>query len=142
MSFRQTLTFKDAFNGKTTRTFYLSAADYTTARADADSNLTAIQAISLGGVIKDELTERTDVAGVPGAEANIDVDATFNWDLGAGKTSSTQLPMPVYSIINSDRTVDVTNVNVVAWTDGYTSGNILVSDGEVVQSVIGGTLDK
>ena len=140
--FLQTLTFLDAYNTKTSRSYHITAADFAAARLIATNNLTTIQAIVLGAVIKETLAEQNFIGGVPGAGANVDTGATFTWDMGSGKTASTNLPMPVPAIINVDRSINLADANVLAWTANYTDGDILVSDGEVVQSVIHGELDK
>lgn len=140
--YRQSLSFKDSYGRATSRSYTITAADVAAALVIAAVNLAAVQGLTVGGVVKEEFTTVTEIAGVAGAGSNVDTGATFQFLLGGTKQASISFPMIDPSVINADATVDLTAGTVVAWLAQYTNGEILVSDGEVVVSTKSGTLDK
>jgi len=140
--FLYTMTFYDAFAGVATRSYHITALDFIAARVVADAQLAAGAALSTAGIQKDSLAEITSIAGVVGASSNIDEGITFQYNIGGGKRASISFPAPLTTVVNSDRSVDLSNPLVTAWNAQYLAGNILVSDGEGVVSVVKGQLDK
>lgn len=136
------LTVNDAFSGVATRTYNLVAADYASARIIADAVLAAAQNLSTAAVVKESLAEVDPIVAVPGGTSNVDEGLTWQFNLGGGKTASINFPSPVLSVVNSDRSVDLADPLVVALLTQYESGNITVSDGELVVSTLKGTLDR
>lgn len=142
MSWIYTVSEQDAYNGKAARTFTLVAADYATARGIADNILAAFQNLSNAAVYEGKLSEVDTILSVADANSNIDEGITWQFNTGGSSTASINFPSPVKSVVNSDRSVDLADPLVAALLTIYTDGHITVSDGELVQFVIGGTLDK
>ena len=142
MSWLLSYTFQDPFNGVATRTYSLVAADYLAATTIAAAVLAAVQGWTDLAVVKQSLSEVTDIVASPGGNSNVDRGATMQFDLGASKTASINFPSPLVATINSDRSVDLANGLVAAWLAPFTAGDITVSDGELVVGTIKGTLDK
>lgn len=140
--FIYSLTFLDAYTRKTTRTYELVATAYVDARAAADALLVDVQALTLGGVIRDQLSEVEDIATAPGAGSNVDVGVTIQMSLGGSKVASINFPMPIAAAINSDSSLNLTQTQVANFLANFTGGDVLVSDGEAVVSVLKGKLDK
>jgi len=142
MFYLYSLTFNDGFAGVATRTYAINAATFVAARLVADNILSAAQNLTTAWVVKELLTEGDAVAGAAGATSNVDEGLTWQFDLGGGKRASINFPSPVLSVVNTDRSVDLLDPLVVALLDIYTNGDIFVSDGELVLSVIKGQLDR
>lgn len=140
--YRQSLSFKDAYGRATSRSYIITAVDFIAGKVIAAANLVAVQNLCNGGVVKEEFTETTIIAGVPGAGSNVDVGATFQFLLGGTKQASINFPMIIASVVDPDATIDLLDPAVAAWLLQYTNGDILVSDGETVVSTKSGTLDK
>ncbi|MCK5643001.1 MAG: hypothetical protein KAJ19_19495 [Gammaproteobacteria bacterium] len=136
------MTFNDDFSGVVTRSYHIIAADFIAARVISDAMLLAATNLSTAGIQKDSLAEQGLPAVAAGAGSNIDVGATFQYDIGGGKRASLNFPAPLTSVINPDRSVDLADGLVVAWHAQFVAGNVLISDGEGVISVLRGTLDK
>jgi hypothetical protein len=141
-SYRYSLTFNDPFAGVSTRSYSLVAITFTAARLIADTVLAAVQGWTDLAVVKEELVESDAIVAVAGANSNVDRGATMQFDTGGGTTASINFPSPLVSTINPDRSVDLANGLVAAWTAPYLAGDITVSDGELVLAVIKGTLDR
>lgn len=142
MSWFYGLTFNDPFSGVSTRSYELVAADFAAARLIADTVLLASTNLSTAGIVEERLTEKITLAGVAGGTSNVDEGLTFQFDLGGPKRASINFPSPVLTVVNSDRSVDLDNALVIAWTAPFLAGDILISDGEVVADIIKGQLDR
>lgn len=142
MGWKYSLSLRDNFNGIASRSFDIVAADYAAARVVADAILAASGNLSDAAISEERLTEVLPVASVAGPTSNVDVGITWSFDLGAGKTAAINFPSPVLTVVNPDRSVDLTDPLVVALMTLYENGSILVSDGEAVAGVIGGKLDR
>lgn len=140
--FSYSVTLLDPFAGKATRTYAVVAATFTAARVITDAFLLAIQNWTDLAVVEERLTEIDPIAAAAGANSNIDRGATMQFDLGAGKTASLNFPSPLVSTINPDRSVDLADPLVSAWTAPFIAGDLTLSDGDVAIGVIKGTLDK
>lgn len=140
--FRYTLTFVDYYQRPSTRTFYTTVADYATARAAADALLVDAQALSTAHIVKDELTEVSDIAGAAAASSNVDEGLTLQYNLGGVKRASQNIPSPVKTIFLADGSADTGNVLITAWTANFLTGGWTISDGETPVSVLKGALDR
>lgn len=142
MGFRFSITFKDLFNGTISRTFALASATQIDADTISAATLSAVQGLTDLAVVKTELVQFTNIVATAGANANIDRGMTSQFGLGGPKQASINFPSPVISVVNSDRTINQADGLVSALMALYLSGDLLVSDGEVVVDVLGAVLDK
>lgn len=132
----------DAFNGPFNKRFQVSAIDYPTALSDAAAMITDLQALILGGITKYTVATVVNVGESPAAGANRDEGLTFSMDLGNGKSAALKVPAPDKSVVNSDRTVDLSNALVSDFLDNWIGGPFLISDGETAVAAIKGVLDS
>lgn len=132
----------DAFNGKFQKRFQVSSLDYPTAISDAAAMITDFEALCAGAVLKYTVATVIEEGETPAAGANRDEGLTFNLDLGSGKEATLKMPAPVTSVVNSDRSVDLTNALVSDWLDNWIAGPFLISDGESASGVNSGVLDS
>lgn len=139
-------------HGRRTRKQY-QTIDYAGVDAGADflSALAAAQALSTSLAVLSELAilalsiryEETVVDGVTSG-ANKDEGATLTVSkVGTTKRATMKVPGPQAGVRNADGSIDVTAVAVTDFIAHFqTGGDFLISDGEVVDDVILGKLDK
>ncbi len=139
------VTLQDDHERTTTKRFKVfDAIDYAGALALAALFATDLAAISQCGIVKYTLATEVSVGGAITAEANLDAGATFSLFIGGvpGKKGTNKVPAPVAAIIGAAGVIDMTDVLVVDYAANFTSGFVLVSDGETVDSFISGKLDR
>ena len=132
----------DAFGRNKTKRFQLEEVDYATAMASATGFVQDLLDVSLMGMTSFSLA--TKVANISAAEAgaNVDVGATITALKADGDKAPLKIPHPLPAAINPDGTIDLTETAMAAFLANYTSGNVLISDGETVTSFLSGKLDK
>lgn len=127
---------------RTRRRYELDVVDYAGAVARAGTLVTALAAITECNILNYTISNIVPFADAVTAGANIDAGVTLSWDLGAGKQAASQVPSPEAAILDGYGNVDLTNAAVLAFESEYTSGEVLISDGETALDLLAGKLDK
>lgn len=142
--FLLSIQMQDAWGDKrrTTKRFTLDVLDWAAAGIRAGTFLTAWSNITGLDVLKYTLGQETPYTDTVTAEANMDAGATISCDLGGGKRAALKIPAPEVTILNADGSVDLTDALVTALESEYLSGDVTISDGEVVLDFLSGKLDK
>lgn len=136
------VSIRDAFSGKTTRNYQVDALDYPTALSNAAAMVASLEAYIGAGVLKYSVSTVTFENETPAAGSNIDEGASFQMDLGSGKTATLKIPSPDTSSVNADRSIDLTDALVSALLAHWENGPFLISDGETAVGTLGGKLDR
>lgn len=141
--FDVTLICKDAYQRKTRRSFQFDDLDITAAQVNVGLWVTAYQAVTKLQVIESRLTDVQTYAGAPEATANVDEGATFRLALDTpNKYASVKVPGIKDAARLPNGTIDMADADIVNWAAFYTSGLVTASDGETVDAVESGILDK
>lgn len=144
-----TVTMADSRGRLTRRTFEIvtkpTLVDYTTL---ATAFIADLQAVTDLGVIRCDLMLDAFVPGFAATDpSNVDVGATFSGYIydGNGKKASLKIPGIKNAKVAGDGTVPLVDADVADllnyWVDA-TPYELLISDGEHIDSWIRGTLDK
>jgi len=132
-------------SNRVTRKTYISQdlTDFPAAITAAAALVTDLKAISEGECLSQTLSQRSVLSDSAEAGANVDEGATFVLRKADNYNASHKVPMPLAAIRNTDGTIDITAATVTDYFDNFMSaGDWTVSDGEVITSLLGGTLDK
>jgi hypothetical protein len=140
--FDSVMTLQDSYGRATTRSFTFNAADFAAAQTAFGTFVTNYAAITGLEVIKYRIGAEVTVADSADAGSNVDTGVTFSMQLADGGKGTVKVPGPLADYLVAGGAVDLADVAVAAFLAHFTSGEFLVSDGEVVTSVIKGTLDK
>jgi len=142
MSYKLTLSMVDYYGRTTTRSFQVDAVDFAAAQAVVAAFVPDYEAVTELWVQKSRLVDEVTYTGTVLENANKDEGMTLSVELATpGKKASIQVPGPDRSIRNLDGTIDLTETIMVDFMAHFTGGSILVSDGEVVDAFLKGTLD-
>lgn len=145
MKFGLTMIFLDGYSRKTSRSYEIEAIDHATALADAASFVAATAPMTRCGIVKWRLWQDVDYATAVVPGANKAAGLTMVWELspaGSEKLAPTKLPAPFEAHFDSNGNLDLADAAVLAYAAQMTSGNVLISDGEVAVELKKGTLDK
>lgn len=145
MDFLLGITVKDAYQRKTARSFTITGIDFVTALASAAAFVVDYEALSEGNVVEYRLAQVVPNTDSAVAGASVDAGVTFSVSISGipNKTAAVKVPMPDPSIFIANKPdVDMTDALVTAFEGHFTSGVVLVSDGEVVADFLSGKLDK
>lgn len=146
MGFLGVLTIRDAYNRLTKKTVEVSATSYESAvtsltgYAEALDNIIGGQIISIS--ISNKLSVPSTLKSTPLAGSNVDEGVTYFVVTQNGKRATIKTPTPLTVYLNQYGYVDLTNDDVESFLGKYTSGLTTVSDGEIVEQVIKGVIDK
>lgn len=135
----------DGHERNTTKKFKVfDAIDYVGALALAALFITDLEAVTGCGVVDYSLATKVPVGSAFTAGANLDAGATFSLFIGGvpGKKGTNKVPAPVEAILGPAGSIDMTDVIVTNYAANFTSGFVLVSDGETVDSFESGKLDR
>ena len=139
-----TLELQDA-QGRRGRKRYLTQSgtvDHVAAVTAAVSLAVDFTALSELEILAHTVSLRTIYADSPVAGANIDEGATFSLNKTDNYKASHKIPGPVAAVRNTDGTIDITNALVTDYFDNFlVTGDFTVSDGEIIDGILGGTLD-
>ena len=141
-TFAMALTYVDAYQRRGTKRYELDTLDFAAALARAGTLSTALANLMEGEILKYTVGQEIDYTDTVDAGANRDEGITISADLGAGKTAAIKVPTPVNTVLNPDGTIDLTDGLITAFETEYLSGEVLVSDGEIVLDFLSGKLDK
>lgn len=119
-----------------------------TVLADAQADVTAFLALldpctdlEVASVTYSFRDSTQQIAGVAGS--NRDIGATFEGLNQDGETVILKIPGFPAAKVGAQRAIDLTDLDVAAMLADYeTAGNFYLSDGEIVDSWVKGTLDK
>ncbi len=139
------ITVKDYYKRKTARSFLITGIDFVTALANAAAFITDYEAITEGNVIEYRLAEVVPNSDSVVVGASVDAGVTFSVSISGipNKTAAVKVPMPEPAIFQLESPmVNLANALVTAFESHFTSGVVLVSDGEVVGDFLSGKLDK
>ncbi len=137
-------TLEDAYNRKSTRQVEIEAVDYTTARAAGSAFLTDLAALTEAKILKSSVGQIVPYTDTVDAGANMDAGVTFVWEIGGvpGKLGNTKVPAPVLTIFDVNGNADLTDAIVTAYAANFLGGDIVISDGEAVDALKSGKLDR
>lgn len=142
MEFILTVFLRDAYKRRTRKRYQLEVVDHAQALVRAASLVDAISAAVGSEVLKYTVAQEVAYTDTVEVGANVDEGVTFSADLGAGKTAAIKLPSPIAGYINGDGTINMTHSAITDFESEFLSGEVLVSDGEVVLDLVSGKLDK
>lgn len=141
-NFPVTYTLQDDYGRTTTRSFTIVAATFADAITALGTFTTDYAAITELEIVKYKASQEVTVSDSAVADSNVDTGVTFSMQLADGGKGTVKVPGPDPAYLVAGGAVDLANANVAAFLAHFTSGEFLISDGEVVTSVIKGTLDK
>jgi hypothetical protein len=140
--FQATVKLQDAFDRRTTKRFEGDFADFATAQAAIIALVFDLDALSDAQVVAYSVGQKSDYAGSLVAGANLDSGITLSVMKTDSEKAVLKVPAPDLAVVNADGTVDITNAEVVAYVDNWITGTWYVSDGEEVDSLLSGKLDR
>lgn len=121
-----------------------AGADFLSAIAAAQALQADLSALSEAEVLSFQISYNEQVADAVVGSANVDEGATLTVSkVGVSNRATMKVPAPIQGVRNGDGTIDVAAVEVTNFIANFQSaGDFLISDGEVVDAVISGKLDK
>lgn len=139
-----TYTLRDAFDRLSTRGAEITALDFPAAQAVQATLMTAVGNLTEAQILKTSLAEILPYTDSVTAGANIDAGLTVVWEIGGvpGKKGNTRIPAPDLSLFDANGVLDLADARVTAYAAPYLAGDILISDGEVVDAILSGRLDR
>lgn len=141
-NFPVTYTLQDDYGRVTTRSYLFVATDFAALITALGTFTTDLAAITELEILKYKASQEVTVSDAAVAGANVDTGVTFSMQLADSGKGTVKVPGPLPSYITGGGAVDLSDAAVAAFLAHFTSGEVLISDGEVVTSVIKGTLDK
>lgn len=146
MAFEVTFHWIDGLKGKRFTRLHNTNALIADVLLDITTIAALYDAVMLGGLKKVTISQHsTAEASAPEAGANADENASIQVNGADGYVYDFDLPMPDLAVINTDRSVDVTNAGIIALFAAFGAGDVWrinLRNPTAIASVIGGTLDK
>ncbi len=140
--YQMSVSYQDAFERRGTKRYELDAIDHPTAVTNALALADALAGIMLADILSYSVGLDVIYADSVVAGANKDTGVTISVDLGGGKRASLKIPTPLLTLINPDGTLDMADALITTLETLFTSGKVLISDGETALDFINGKLDK
>jgi hypothetical protein len=143
MTIVATVSLIDSLNTQVTKRFECEAATLAIAAVDLNLLITDLEAISELGVVSITYSEK-DVAEAssPAALSSVDMGATFRVRVADGGIASHKVPGFPIAKVDTNRNIDVTDADVVAYFDNFLdAGAFTLSDGEVITEILSGKYD-
>jgi len=139
-----TLVFRDAKNRDKRKVVELVTLDPATSETVGAAVAAAFQAVTKCAVVKYVVSGVNEVAASPAAGSNVDAGMTATVQLaGRDKKAVLRWPDPTEAVQQADGSLLLTDLDVIALEDLFQSGGgALLSDGELIDSIITGKLDK
>jgi hypothetical protein len=139
-----TLVFRDSKGRDKRKIVEMVTNDPATSETAAASIAAAFQAVTKGAIVKYTVSGENVVAATPDAGSNVDAGMTATCQLaGRDKKAVLRWPMPTEAILQSDGSLLLTDTDVLAIEDLFQSGGVAkLSDGELIDSILTGKLDK
>jgi maleate cis-trans isomerase len=140
--FQATITLQDAYDRRTTKRFEGSFLDFAAAQTALVLLVADIDGLSDAEVIGYSAGQKSDYSGSLVAGANLDAGITLSVQKTDNEKAVLKVPAPAAAVINADGTVDVTNALVTDYVDNWITGTWYISDGDEVDSLLSGKLDR
>lgn len=143
MSIVATVVLQDSLNTQVTKRFECEATTLAQAAIDMNLLITDLEAITDLGVVSITYSEKDITeASAPAANSSVDAGATFRVRLDNGKVAAHKVPGFPIAKVSTDRNIDVTDADVVAYFDNFlAAGNFTLSEGNVVTAILSGKFD-
>jgi len=145
MAIVATVTLKDDHGRLTTKRIETTETLIANAKTAMGLWAAAMVLISDMGVVRISYTDTDDgEAYAQTAGANLDVGGTFRLELEDGAFAPHKIPGVKDSLVTAGSdAIDIDNVSVIAYFDLFkTGGSLRLSDGEAMEALISGTLDR
>lgn len=140
--FVATISLQDAYARRSVKRFEGDFVDFATAETALDALIVDLDALSEAEVYSFTCGRKTGHTGSLVAGANIDSGITLSVMKTDGEKAVLKVPAPAPAVVNGDGTVDILNALVTAYVDNWITGTWYVSDGEEVDSLLSGKLDR
>lgn len=139
-----TYTLRDAFKRLSSRSAQITALDFVAAQVVQATLLTAVGNLTNAQILKTSLAENLPYTDSLTAGANIDAGLTVIWEIGGvpGKKGNTKIPAPDITLFDANGVLDLADARVTAYAAPFLAGDVLISDGEVVDAILSGRLDR
>jgi len=139
-----TLVFRDAKNRDKRKVVEMVTLDPATSETDAAAIAAAFQAVTKCAVVKYTVSGVNEVVASPAAGSNIDAGMTATCQLaGRDKKCVLRWPDPTEAVQQADGSLLLTDTDVQAIEDLFQAAGVAkISDGELIDSIITGKLDK
>lgn len=134
----------DAQNRKTSKNYETQdLADFAAALVAADTLVDALALITEGDILSYIVSQRIVYTDTVTAGANADEGGTFVLRKADNRHCAHKIPMPIAAIRQPDGSLDIEDASVIAYFGNFMdAGDFVMSDGEVVTTVISGKLDR
>lgn len=140
--YQASVKLQDAFGRVSTRRYVIDEVGYAEASAAMANFVVDLAALTEAEILEYSVAFVTTYSDSVEAGANLDEGITLTLLKEDNRKASIKVPAPDTSVCNPDGTVDITNALVTNYTDNFTSGTFLVSDGEVATDLLSGKLDR
>lgn len=142
--YKVSIELTDAANRKARKVYETQdLVDVAAANTAAAGLVTDLEAVTGAKVLAYTVSERTVVTDSVTSGANVDEGLTISGYKADNYQTVVRVPAPETATWLADGTVDMSNADVQAYLGNFQStGDFTVSDGEVIDSWIGGKLDK
>lgn len=138
-----TIVLRDAYSRRTTKMVETVSTTLANAITDAEALADAIEAVGGCGVVAYTISEKAERSGTTVAGSNLDAGATIHCRLDNGKAYPFKVPAIKSTLINADGTVNISHADVLALIDLFEStGNLRVSEGDIITAIESGELDR
>jgi len=140
--FQATITLQDSFDRRSTKRFEGAFADFAACQTALVLLVADLDALSTAQVIGYSAGQKDSYSGSLVAGANLDAGITLSVLKDDNEKAVLKVPSPLLTVVNPDGTVDTTNALVTDYVDNWITGTWYVSDGETVDSLLSGKLDR
>lgn len=138
-----TVVMRDAYNRRTTKLVETISTTLANATTDAEAFATAMEGVSGCGVVGYTISQKAELSETVVAGSNLDAGATVHCRLDNGKAYPFKIPAVKSGLLNADGTVKISDAAVLALFDLFEStGNLRVSEGDIVTGIEYGELDR
>ena len=144
MAFVANITLVDSYGRLTTKRVETTDALLAGAKTSIGNYATALNALTDLELVRVTYSEVDDAAAFAGTgTSNVDVGATFRVKLADGALAPHKIPGFEIGHVGGGGGIDPADVDVAAYFALYaTGGTLRMSDGEAVDSVVSGQLDR
>ena len=140
-TYQVSVQMEDAYGRAASKRFDLVAIDQPTAVTQAGAFMDDLAPITELDILSYTVSERVVYTDTVTAGANRDEGVTFSVRTADNEKATVKIPGPTNAILGADGSVNLSDADVAAFIAHYTSGEILVDDGEVVSAFLSGRLD-
>lgn len=143
MAFLIDVTWLDDYGRTTTKRYGNDRALLADAITDATALVAAMADVSDAGSIKYQVIYTGVLSNAAVAGANVDTGGTLHCTLDNGKGYALKIPMIMAAKVGTGGNIDVTDADIVTLVALFkTGGHFTVSEGNVIDDVKSGELDK